>query len=416
MIIDISIENFLSIREKIVLSLEASSSSKLLSKNLIRIPNDDLLKSVAIYGSNASGKTNVIKAMLFMWSMVVNSHNHNVGDRIKRMPFKLDDISDERPSKFEMNFIVSGIKYNYGFSLDDEKIINEYLYYTPKGRKALIFERRNTNEFEFTIDKKKQEQIKEQTLDNTLYLSRAAQLKYERAMEVFRFFKEDIIINYSPGWINYTIKKIHENPEIKNKILEILKAADFGGIADIKVEKERKKVSHITFEGLGPGKELIHKKEEKEDDFYDIKIYHNKKMRNGRKTIIDFNINEESDGTRKTLDMLGPILDILEKGKVLIIDEFESSLHPEIVKLLIKLFNTDKNKNAQLVFTTHNTNLLNNELFRRDQIYFTSRKPNGNTRLSSMLDFKLRQESDFERAYLNGRFGALPFIDETVFD
>lgn len=415
MIIDISIENFLSIREKVVLSLEASSGSKSLFKNMIKGPNhDNLLKSIAVYGANASGKTNVVKAILFMYSMVINSHTHNVGNRINRIPFKLDATSEKKPSKFEINFIMNGVTYKYGFSFDNEKIINEYLYYTPKGRKALIFKRKNTTKFTFTIDKTKQEQIKNQTLENTLYLSRAAQLKYERVMEVYKFFKEDIIIQnkYSPQWANYTITQIYENPRIKRKILEILKAADFGGIEDIKIKKERRPVKQIMLE---IGKEILSKKDS-EDDFYDVKICHRKKTSDGREIIIDFDIDEESEGTKKTFVMLGPILDILERGKILIIDELESSLHPEIAKLLIKLFNTKNNKNSQLIFTTHNTNLLDNKLFRRDQIYFTSKKPNESTKMSSLLDFKLRQEADFERAYLNGRFNALPFIDETLFD
>lgn len=409
MIIDISVENYLSMKEKVTFSLEASAGSKL-QNSVIKLEDGcNLLKSAAIYGANATGKSNFIKAINFIWWMVATSHTFNKGYKIPRVPFKLDFVSDKNPSIFEINFIIGGVNYTYGFSCDNEKIINEYLYYSPKGKKAIIFERKNTTEFNFTSDKSIQDMIKIQTPENTLYLSRASQLNYEKAQKVYEFLKEKIVINIvNPFWNEYTKMRIHENPDTKKKILDILRAADFGGIEDIITKKEKRKTEQIIVE---TGKRIM-SMNEMESDVYDVKFSH--KTSDGKGTVL-FEIGEESEGTQKMFLMLGPILDIIEGEKILFIDEIESSLHPEIVKFIVKMFNSMKNKNSQLIFTTHNTNLLDSELFRREQIYFTSKESNKGTKLTSMAEFKLRQEVDFEKAYLNGRFGGLPFIDETTF-
>src|SRR3989344_4124311 len=173
MIIEISIENYLSVKDKVTLSLDSSPSKKL-PQNLINLSRSDkLLKSVVIYGANASGKSNIVKSVFFLWNMVRSSHNFNVDTKIPRLPFKLDEIYLEKPSKFEIIFIHKNIKYKYGFSCTNEKIIDEYLFYWPHGREALIFSRKNTTKYEFRSDKRRQDIIKTQTNDNVLYLSRA---------------------------------------------------------------------------------------------------------------------------------------------------------------------------------------------------------------------------------------------------
>ena len=411
MIIEISIENFLSIKDRITFSLDSSSSKKLPENQITAQPGVKLLKSAVIYGANASGKSNLIKSIFFLWNMVKNSHNFNIDTKILRTPFKLDETYIIKPSKFEIIFISQGVKYQYGFSCDNDKIIEEYLYYWPKGRESQIFSRKETNKFNFNKDKKKQELIKSQTNDNVLYLSRATQLRYDKTKAAYEFIVNDIVINY-PTWADFTIQKIHENPNIKSNIMEILRKADFGGVVDLKVDKQKRRVNgfEVKIEKDIPSFNAI---KQKEQEFYDIKFIHQNKKGHS----IEFNFDEESGGTQKTLAMLGPMFDILENGKVAFIDELESSLHPNITKLLVRLFNSKNNKNnAQLIFTTHDTTLLNNELFRRDQIYICSKEPNKNTVLASFLDFDLRETADFERAYLNGRVGGLPFIDETLFD
>jgi len=412
MIIEVSIENYLSVKDKVTLSLDSSPSKKL-PQNLINLSkNDKLLKSAVIYGANASGKSNVIKSIFFLWNMVKNSHTFNVDTKIPRFPFKLDESFLEKPSKFEIIFIHKNVKYKYGFSCTNDKIVDEYLFYWPHGRESLIFFRKDTAKYQFRSDKRKQDIIKSQTNNNVLYLSRATQLGFEKTKNAYEFIVNNIVINYSPIWADLTIRKIHENSELKSRIIEILQKADFGGISDIKVSKEKRKVTGFEFK-IDKNTQSFNPIKEQEEDFYNIKFVH--KNKDGK--LVELTFAEESHGTQRTLSMLGPIFDILETGKVAFIDELEVNLHSNITRFLVRLFNSKHNKNnAQLIFTTHDTNLLDSELFRRDQIYICTKEPNKNTVVTSFLDFDLRETSDFERAYLNGRVGGLPFIDETLFD
>lgn len=408
MIIELSVENFLSIKDKVTLSLDASASKKL-SENLI---DGSLLKSAVIYGANASGKSNLLRAILFMWQAVKLSHTLNVENKIPRVPFKLDQLTLTQPSKFEILFIYNSVKYKYSFSCTNDKIIDESLYYWPHGRAALIFGRTNTNNYKFKSDKRKFEQIREQMNDNVLFLSRATALGNDKTKPAYEFIVNNVVINYHPVWVDMTLKKIYDEPILKNKILEILQKADFGGILDIKVHKETRKLNRMEFKveknmpSLSPVQQV-------DEDVYNTKFLH--KRSDGQDVELTF--DEESSGTEKTFGLLGGIFDVLDNGKVMLIDELESSLHPSITQFLVRLFNSKHNKkNAQLIFTTHDTNLLNSSLFRRDQIYVCTKKPNKHTLLSSLLDFDLREDTNLEKAYLNGRVGGIPFIDETFFD
>ncbi|MDI6738616.1 MAG: ATP-binding protein [Nanoarchaeota archaeon] len=409
MIIEISIENYLSIKDKVTISMESSASKKLL-QNLLE-PNK-LLKTAVIYGANASGKSNLIKGVFFIYNLVKNSHMFNIDMKIPlRLPFKLDEDSLNKPSRFEILFIYKDINYKYGFSCNDDKIIDEYLFYWPKGRESQIFNRTKTKEFDFTIDKKQQDLIKSQMNDNVLYLSRATQLGYDKTKEAYEFIVKNVAINYGPSWADFTIKKLHEDPKLKDKIIDILKKADFGGISDLEVIKKKGKVQGFEFK-IDKGETTFVPIKEKEEDIYDIQFQH--KIKNGKPAY--FSMSEESNGTEKTLSMLGPIFDILESGKTAFIDELELNLHREITKLIVKLFYSKMNKGAQLIFTTHDTSLLSNEIFRRDQIYICSKEPNSNTLVKSYLDYDLRETSDFEKAYINGRVGGIPFIDESILE
>ncbi len=387
MLIDFSIENFRSIKDKITFSLETVGGMKRLSKNITK-SSPPLIKSAVIYGANASGKSNLIKGLFFIWQMVATSYGFNAYSKIPRIPYKFDKNSIKNPSKFEINFIHNNIKYRYGFSCTEEKITEEYLYYSPKGKESLIFKRDKKNQFVFKPDIPKQKLFEKQTTPNVLYVSRATQLGYEKTKEVFEFFLNSLIININPTWRQYTLKNAYENPELRREITNILQKSDFGGISEILIKKER------------------------EDNIYDIKFIHNV---NDRKISLDS--SEESAGTQKTLDMLGPLLDILEKGHIAIIDELETSLHPEIARFIIKLFSSKHNKkNAQLIFSTHNVALLDSELFRKDQVYFCEKELNKTTKLISLSEFDIRQDANFEKAYREGRLGAVPFIDKTYMD
>lgn len=413
MIIEFSVENFRSFKDRVTLNMDSSSSKKI-SQNLIDLDGSNrLLKSALIYGANSAGKSNLMESIGFMKNMVMNSHSFNVNSKIPMVvPFKLNEASKKKPSKFELIFLCSGKTYRYGFSCNSTKVFEEYLFETLKKKEKLVFSRNHTKTFKFGIDAEKQELYKSQTIDNTLYLSRATQLGYDKTKHIFDYFSKNIIVNIdldhdhpSNNWIDYTITKIKEDSKFKEKILDILKKADFGGIENFLV-KNKKATSGFPNENYGFESTDAIKK------IYKVQTMHRTDA--GKIVYLDF--EDESKGTRKALSILGPLLDIMENDKVLFIDELGSSLHPEITRMIVKLFNCKNNKKGQLIFTTHDTTLLDNELFRKDQIYFCSKEQNGFTELSSLLDYDIRQDIDFERAYLNGRVGGVPFIDETLYD
>ena len=424
MITEISVENYLSIKDKITLSLESGSGKKLMN-NLIEIPEDKkqkLIKTAAIYGPNASGKSNILKSVFFIKNMVQHSHKFNVEVKIPRDPFKLEEESLKKPSKFEIIFIHSKIKYKYGFSCDENKFIEEYLYHWPNGKESKIFHRKNSTDFEFNKKNDKEQQtLKSQTSDNVLYLSRATQLRNKDTKDAYKFIVnlDFIIYRDTTDLVERTAEKIHENKKSKKEIIERLQKADFG-ILDIDVTKKSQDKERLqrfiewNVETRGMVDPEMIKELEEEEKFYDIKFIH--KTKEGKP--INFGPHKESNGTMNMFALIGPIHEILETGKILFIDELELSLHPNIVEILIKLFHSKKwnSKNAQLIFTTHNTNLLNNEIFRKDQIYICSKNKENSTELNSYVDYDISEDSDFEKAYLNGRVGGLPFIDESGLD
>lgn len=421
MLIEFKVSNFLSIKDEVVLSLDSAQSKKL-PNNIFNEMDYSLLKTAVIYGSNASGKSNLIKSILFSWQMIKESVNFKVDTKINRIPFLLGSQKSE-PSKFEFTFIKNKVRYIYGFSCDEEGFIEEYLRYKPKDENWKYYFKRDErvknkkNRFKFNVDSKLQNKWGLETINNRLYLPVAVNDRnYEPLREVYNFLVDDLIIViglFNPSWRTYTRERLLTDDNFKNWVLDIMKKADFGGIVDLRIKKKKVPIKGIEF--TIDGDDFLHKKlEPQEGNVYDLSFIHEDKKGNE----VVFKENLESAGTNKTLDILGPIYDILETGKTLFIDEFELNLHPNITEFIIKLFHSKHNrKNGQLIVTTHDTTLLKNKnLFRRDQVYICSKDPNKSTELNSLVEFDLREALSFENAYLNGRVGGLPFIDETFFE
>jgi hypothetical protein len=417
-LISFKIRNFLSIRDEVVIKLEASSNKELM-RNVAKNKHRGLLKSIGVYGANATGKSNIIKAFYFVWQLTKSSHSYNIETKIQSTQFKLSDKSRREPSSFEITFTKNDFTYQYGFSCLDSKITDEYLYRWDdtydKPSKSEIFVRRNTNDYTFRSEAQKQQLIKSQVTENVLYLSRATALNFEKVRDAYEFIVNDLVITFNnpwDPWNDYTKVSMINNSELKNKVVDILQKADFGGITDISIEKKRGKGARFEVNFSKEGVKL-NPTPMVDIDTYIAKFLH--KISTGE--VVEFAEQEESAGTLKMFSFLGPILDILENGKVLIIDELETSLHPSISEFIVRLFHSKLNKrNAQLLFVTHNTNLLTRNVLRRDQIYITGREPNEGTEIFPLSDFKLREGMDFERVYLAGRVGGLPFIDETILD
>lgn len=425
MLIEFNIQNFRSIKEEVTLSLVASPD-KSLDNNVIKsdvLKKDNLLRSAVLYGANASGKSNVILAFDSLKSLVMNSHKFQKGTEISYSPFKLDKKYLSKPSKFEIVFIKSNIKYIYGVSFTNEKIVDEYLYYYPEGRKSLIFERKDTYNYRFTVDKKEQKFLSEKTLENVLYLSNSTQLNYKKTAEAFDWFKDKlttISATEHPKLIQNTIELLNKDKTFKELILRAIIEADLGivdlsatlekvSLDDFKPPNKIKKqgdLRSIVLEQTGDRLLLV---------TTDIKTIHNGLDEKGDELKIQFEFEDESEGTQRLFSLIGPWIEALNKGQIIVVDELDTKLHHLLNVFLINLFHnpTQNKSNAQLIFTTHNTNLLDLDLFRRDQIWFTEKNPSaGNTDLYSLVEFSPRKDKNVQKGYLAGRYGAIPFISE----
>lgn len=408
MVLEIRLSNFFSIKEEVVLDFRAaninSANAQSASNNLFEHDKTKLLKSIIIYGANASGKSNVIKALRFCNAMVFESHNHNESTVYNFQPFKFDGYST-KPSTYFIRFILNDIEFEYSFSLNRTSIITESLYYYPKGRIKEIFTRderlgKNKKEkYTFTDVIKRPMDVAENTSDKTLYISRASQMDRDIAKDVFNYFHRAFILNY----LGFGVSAIEDiSKQSKKQLLEALRIAD-SDIEDIMIKVLKKQSKHYIADATNmtlKAEDIIH-------DFLQIKSYH----KSHPSIPFDF-FKEESDGTIKMFFIMLTLLNVVSNNKILLIDEIEESLHPKIIEYIFNLFRAGKN--AQLLCTTHNTQFLNLKKFRKDQIYFTNKKPDGSTALYSLYDYSdFRDTMDLEKAYLQGRFDAVPFINDS---
>ena len=396
MLIQFSVENYLSFKNKAVFSMLASKDTEHPEAIGDVGGKDRFLKAGAIYGANASGKSNLLNAMWFMVSYVLNSHQKQLNLATGRMPFKFDPHTPEEPSSFEMIFIHDQIKYAYGFSMNDKEVTNEYLYHYPHGRKALIFERSDTNKYRFTTDVELQTSLKERNTGNKLYLSTAANWNYEKVIPVFNWFSSCMFLNLNTyGQAYGTNAENLRNDEYRNRIAQMLKAADFG-IHSLIIREGNVSLSG-TLTGVYDNIEAVHRVIGADGKAFDYAL----------------NMQEESRGTNTYLDLIGIAYRTLETGGTLIADEIDVHLHPLLTEQIVSLFNSEKNnpKNAQLIFTTHNTNLMDLRILRRDQIWFTEKEEDTSaSELFSLDEYSVRKDAKVERNYLLGRYGAIPLF------
>ena len=409
MLVQFRVKNFTSFKDEACFSMLANSRKEN-DNNYVNIGKDNVLKCASIYGANASGKTNLIKA--FTASIRIIRESFNYAPNLKLYladPFAFSNKCKNEPCEFEYIFIKENIKYIYGFSMTIDKIIDEYLiaYYSSKPTE--IFNRKNTNNFKLiSEDEKELKNYVGLALDNKLFLSVLGNTKYSKAQKPFEWFNENIDTFGSTNELTLSIKNYsfncYENDndgKLKEFSLALLNSADI-------------LIEDYTFEA----KEIII-----DPIFASPNMPKNKNVRiNMKHTIKEDGENEsgyldffksESSGT-KILFMLAPLLKYsFENGKVLYIDEFENGLHPYILNAIISMFNNPNiNKgNAQLIINTHDTNLLSLNIFRRDQIWFVEKNANnGSSDLYSLADFSVRKEENIQKGYLNGRYGAVPYV------
>lgn len=424
MLLQFSIKNFRTFKDKATLSLIASNYDKDTREDENIYPEEifglRLLKSAVIYGANASGKSKLLDAFAFIRYFVINSSKESQkGEIIDVHPFLLSDETENEPSEFEIIFLYNKTLYRYGFEATKDKIVSEWLYYKPKTKEVELFYREennfNTHNRSFT---KGGTVVKEGLVrDNALLVSVAAQFNEKTAINVIEWFKRFRTLSglNESGYQGFTMGKT-EDPKHKAKILELLKAADLG-IQDIKLQK-------LDIDSLPKGMpkylrdKIIREVSEEKKEFVSDVLTTHKKYNIDKKAIdnVIFSLdNDESSGTSKFFALTGPILDVLENGYTLVVDELDSKLHPNLVCKIASLFNSKElnKKNAQLIFNTHDTNLLSSGLFRRDQIWFTNKDKYGEAKLYSLADFKsdeVRKTEPFEDNYIMGKYGAVPFL------
>ncbi|MCX6238435.1 MAG: ATP-binding protein [Bacteroidia bacterium] len=409
MLIQFSVRNFRTFKEKATLSLIASNYDKD-TRETDNIFDDSkfnlrILKSAVIYGANASGKSKFIEALMFMKSFVTSSNTLLLGNKIPVEPFKLNKETENEPSEFEVVFSIQKVIYRYGFEVDKEQVVSEWLFNKPKSKEVKLFYREyqkfETHPKNFSIGTTlaKGKLIK----DNTLMLSAAAAFNDDTSVNIIDWFYILEVISGSKEhkFQENSLDKIKNNKNnaiSKEKIafLEYLNKADLG-IVDLEILDS-------DSDELRDGPNYI------------VKTLRNK-FANGTKigTSSLFLNEDESEGTKKYFYLLGPIIDAIETGSVLVVDELDSKIHPNLVEKIVSLFNSRELnlQNAQLIFNTHDTNLLSSGLFRRDQIWFTEKDKYGEAKLYSLADFKsdeVRKSEPFEENYVRGKYGAVPYL------
>jgi len=410
MLIEFTVGNYRSFKEPVTLSMVAAnlvSQDKSVDENNVFAVDEklSLLKSAAIYGANASGKSNLAKALNFMvWFMVNSSRETQSTDAIGVEPFLLSTETESQPSFFELVFLIEGQKYRYGFEATSERVVAEWLYTVPKLRETNLFNRDLTH-----IKSSKVLQasgIEPRTRPNALFLSVCAQFNVAIVEKILAWLTKNLQVTSSfdkSADLDRTISKLKSNL-FREKIVQLFKNLDLS-ITDIKV------TAHGIDERYGSEEDFlkkftlvhtIHKRFDKANNSSDVNL------------LLEFH---ESEGTRKIFALSGTLVDVLAEGSILVIDELDAKLHPLITRSIIELFHKPKNNpnNAQLVFMTHDTNLLSNKIFRRDQIWFTEKDRYGATALYSLAEYNIRNDASFESDYIKGKYGAVPYIGDLQF-
>jgi len=413
MLLQFLTQNYASIRDEVILSLEPSVDQEH-PENVLLNGKYKAAGMAAIYGANASGKTAVYRAMTMALVILRTSNVRQINDQIPVMPFKFNTESSQQPSKFEFTFVAGdGKKYIYGFSADQRRVHEEYLYRYNTARPGMVFDRKESDYKFARTEKRLLEPLVRMNTDNKLFLATATAWNVESTAIPYRWLAESIdaytnddnIFNIA---LNMYRTNQAENVEFTRKLL---KQADIN-ISDIQVES--KKVENA--QGFPfPGGIVIAGQMLQPQEQYEIKIItgHTVSDEAGQETTYALSLAEESLGTQQ-LFFLAPLLrQTFEEGKVLVVDEIDRSLHPFIVKFLVNLFRNPSvnQKGAQLVFTTHETTLLSLDTFRRDQIYFVEKDAiTGASDLYSLDEFAVRKTDNIEKGYLLGRYGAIPFL------
>ncbi len=427
MLIDFSFKNYRSFRDGAVLSLEAVGLSNFKS-SVIEKNNLRLLRGAAIFGKNGGGKSNVIRAFWLAVQFIRNAQRtqHEKAE-IPVMPFMLNDYSKQQPTEFSFSYILDGVKYWYSFSATKERIVTESLHHAPNGQKAIVFTREN-QKFKFTESISQRRLISKTVAENQLFFSVACTMNDDACINAMRWFREFVYFSRDYTDIPSQLLEYAEDQNMLKAISRYAKEADVG-IENMRFEFNNQEIeegesflSDIP-EGMKTmlmefKKALSKMNNESEVSLrigqVNAKAEHYGIDKNGDLQRYMVELSDESDGTRRLMSYAPAIESVLNKGGLLLIDELEKELHPMLVNYIISRFQScQSNPNgAQIVFTTHNTDLMNMELLRKDQIYLVDKKRiDGASELYCISDFNTKTSDNIRKGYLMGKYGAIPEIE-----
>ena len=418
MLIEFRVKNFRSLRDEQVLSLVASKDKTLKDTHtqatgITAAPT--LVRSAVVYGANASGKSNLIKALQYMRGVVTESATANQpGKTFAIQPFRLDVESASQPSEFEVTILLDGVRYQYGFAMTEKRIVSEHLLVYKAFKPQQWFTRRfdTTTEkdvYDFGPGLKGPKHLWQgATRPNALFLSMAVQLNSEALRPVFDWFMNRLVVFNEQAQITPEVSiQMLKQDDGRKEICNFLSAADIS-IADIHVETHKVLGQHVHFDPRASKAEI------RPEVVEETKLRFHHITEQGKAV---FDPMDESSGTRVLLTLAGPVLETLRKGLTLIIDELDTSMHTLLVRELVRLFHRPEinTGGAQLIFTTHDTSLLDApDLFRRDQVWFVEKNRDQTSTLVSLSDFSPRKNEALERGYLIGRYGGVPFLSHAL--
>jgi len=428
MLIEFRVRNFRSFKDEQVLSmvLGATSDNSLLEDNSFPVEQFGerrLLRTAAIYGPNASGKTNLIAGFEFIRRFIKSAIDRDPDDEIPVEPFRLDAATQNAPSEFELTFIQEGVRYQYGLKLDRQRIHEEWLYAYPKGQRQKWFERKinsatgadwslGSDSFGSKLTGKR-EDLKLKTRPNTPFLSVAAKFNHPQLSNVYRWLSVNLrVVRADSPWLmanSFTARRSKADETFRQQVGALLRAADFG-VRDFIIEEREHRADELPpifnadFRAM-----LLNQKTQV------VRTVHAASGQPDRDIL--FLLQDESLGTQRFFELSGILLDTLANGWTLAVDELDASLHPNLVRELVALFHNRalNSRNAQLIFNTHDTSLLDSTFLRRDQIWFTEKDRHGASHLYSLFDYvSPRKGEALQKNYLLGRYGAVPILAESL--
>lgn len=425
MLIEFAVGNYRSFREPVTLSMLATplrDDPELDARNIFRAGKLSLLRSAAIYGANASGKSNLVRALMTMRSLVLNSATKiQAGEKLPIERFRLDVSMRQKPAHFQIVFLLDGKRYRYGFEADEERVHSEWLYHAEQRETRLFI--REGQEFDVSTAFKREApaSVQEKTRSNALFISVLTQFNSSIANQILDWFRSQLngiaslndIVTYT---MPETVKRFESDMAFRHRAVSMIQVADVG-IVDLNAKNVPPNLDELPEEWRDMFSDMIKKAVQKEglEEFTMPRVETRHPLFENDEQVGEetFEMTKnESEGTQKFFALLGPVLDALDGGQVLVIDELEARLHPLLTREVVRLFNTPETNphNAQLIFATHDAGLLGECLLRRDQVWFTQKNRYGATELYSLAEMKERKDASYLKYYLAGRYGGIPLL------